>query len=108
MLCQKIPLTILTDSKSLFDVITKSSTTSERRLMIDITAVRNAYNDQELSDVGFIRTKYNPADAFTKLGSCEALNTIIQTGICKLPIEQWVIRGNEAMLHTQSSEEGGV
>ena len=108
MLCQKIPLTILTDSNSLFDVITKSSTTSERRLMIDITAVRNAYNDQELSDVGFVRTKYNPADAFTKLGSCEALNTIIQTGICKLPIEQWVIRGNEAMLHTQSSEEGGV
>ena len=39
--------------------------------MIDITAVRNAYNDQELSDVGFIRTKYNPADAFTKCSAVE-------------------------------------
>jgi hypothetical protein len=91
-----------------FYVITKSSTTSERRLMIDITAVRNAYNAQELSDVGFVRTKYNPADAFTKLGFCEVLDTIIKTGICSLPIEQWVIRGNETKLHTQSSEEGGV
>jgi hypothetical protein len=108
MLCQIIPLTILTDSKSLFDVITKSSSTFERRLMIDITAVRSAYNDQELSIVGLVRTKYNPADAFTKLGSREALNTIIQTRICNLPIDQWVIRGNETMLHTQSSEEGGV
>jgi Reverse transcriptase (RNA-dependent DNA polymerase) len=108
MLRQAVPLTILTDSKSLFDVITKSSTISERRLMIDITAVRNAYNAQELSDVGFVRTKYNPADAFTKLGFCESLDTIIKTGMCSLPIEQWVIRGNETMLHTQSSEEGGV
>jgi hypothetical protein len=41
--------------------------------MIDITAVRNAYNDQELSDVGFVRTKYNPADIFTKISYCEEL-----------------------------------
>jgi hypothetical protein len=108
MLRQKVPLTILTDSKSLFDVIIKSSTTSKRRLMIDITAVRNAYNDQELSDVGFVRTKYNPADSFTKIGHCEALETIVKTGVCDLPIEQWVIRGNETPLHTQASEKGGV
>jgi hypothetical protein len=76
--------------------------------MIDITAVRNAYNDQELSDIGFVRTEYSPADAFTKIGYCEALETIVKTGICDLPIEQWVIRGNETPLHTQASEKGGV
>jgi hypothetical protein len=76
--------------------------------MIDITAVRNAYNDQELSDVGFVRTKYNPADAFTKIGYCEALETIFKTGIYDLPTEQWPIRRNETPLHTQASKKGGV
>jgi hypothetical protein len=76
--------------------------------MIDITAVRNGYNDKELSDVGFVRTEYNTADAFTKIGYCEALETIVKTGICDLPIEQWVIRGNETPLHTQASGKGGV
>jgi Reverse transcriptase (RNA-dependent DNA polymerase) len=76
LLNQRVPLTILTDSKSLFDVITKSSSTSERRLMIDITAVREAYFKQEISDVGFVRTKNNPADAFTKVGKCDALEYI--------------------------------
>jgi hypothetical protein len=71
MLRQAVPLAILTDSKCLFDVITKASSISERRLMIDITEVRNSYNAQEPSDIGFVRTKYNPADAFTKLGFCE-------------------------------------
>lgn len=38
----QIPLTMLIDSKCLFDVITKGSETSEKGLMIDIDAVQNA------------------------------------------------------------------
>lgn len=34
MLGQRVPLTMFTDSGSLFDVIVKNSTTAERRLMI--------------------------------------------------------------------------
>ena len=83
---------MLTDSKSLFDVITKYSHTAEKRLMIDITSVRDAYNMEEISNVGFVRTAYNPADAFTKVDKCQALETILSTGSCALPIEQWVIR----------------
>jgi hypothetical protein len=49
--------------------------------MIDITAVRDAHNDQEISDAGFVRTKDNPADAFTKIGKCDALETITQAGL---------------------------
>ena len=37
---QKLPLQMLTDSKSLFDVISKGSRTSERRLMIYMASVR--------------------------------------------------------------------
>ena len=40
---RSIPLAMFTDSKSLFDVNTKWSQTQERRLMIDLQAVRDAY-----------------------------------------------------------------
>jgi hypothetical protein len=108
MLSQEIPLTMLTDSKSLFDVITKSSTTTERRLMIDISAVRNAYDVGEIQDVGWVRTNFNPADAFTKIGSCEALESIVASNSSKLPIEQWVIRKGSNASASKSDESGGV
>ena len=60
--------------------------------MIDISAVREAYGKQEISDFRFVTTKNNPADAFTKITYCEALQSIIDPGRCELPIEQWVIR----------------
>ena len=82
LLKQRIPLSLFTDSRSLFDVIKKSSSTSEKRLMIDITSVRKAYENQEISDVGFVRSNHNPADALTKTSKCKALDTIIHTGKC--------------------------
>lgn len=92
MLDRQIPLQMLTDSKSLFDVITKSSNTSERRLMTDIHSVREAYNKFEISDIGFIRTHNNPADAFTKLGPNDALEHLLRNGRADFEVEQWVLR----------------
>ena len=53
MLQKKIPIKRLTDSKILFDVITKFSNTSERRLMNDLSAVKNDYSSHEISNIGF-------------------------------------------------------
>lgn len=39
---QRIPITLMTDSKQIFDVITKATHTTEKRLMIDIAARREA------------------------------------------------------------------
>jgi hypothetical protein len=90
LLCQKVPVTILTDGKSLFDVINRNSATSERRLMIDVSATRQAYEHHEISDVGFIRTSNNPADALTKREYNAALKDILTTGRLDLPIEPYV------------------
>lgn len=49
-----IPLKMRTDSKQMFEVVTKSSSTSERRLMIDIEVAREAYNANEISNLGFV------------------------------------------------------
>jgi hypothetical protein len=40
MLSKRIPMTLLTDSKTLFDVVTKASYTRERRILIDLASVR--------------------------------------------------------------------
>ena len=69
ILNQDVPLIMLTDSLSLFDVITKASTTREKRLLIDINVVSEAYPRFEINTIGFIRTQYNPADALTKVNS---------------------------------------
>ena len=44
-------LTIATDSKSLFDYLTKLGTTKEKRLMIDIMALGEAYKYREITEV---------------------------------------------------------
>lgn len=54
------------DSLSLFDVIAKASTTVEKRLMIDLETVKNAHQQAELGQIGFIRSQQNIPDCLTK------------------------------------------
>ena len=54
-LSRSIPLHVLIDSKYLFKIIGKSLRTSEKRLMLDISATREAYNSEQISHVGFVR-----------------------------------------------------
>ena len=77
MMNRNIKLTMLTDSKSIFDVITKCSQTTENPLMIDISFVREASEENEISNVGFIKTDQNPADALTKVMYFNVLSRII-------------------------------
>jgi hypothetical protein len=93
LLHRNVPITILTDSLSLFDVISKSTITAERRLLIDLGAAKAAYAARELEHVGILRTQYNPADAFTKVKRCPVLEDILTRGKLDHPIEQWISRG---------------
>ena len=56
----------LTDSNSMFDIISKGSQTSEKRIMLDIHAARQAYRNQEISNIGFVKSSPNIADGLTK------------------------------------------
>jgi hypothetical protein len=44
-----VPLVICTDSKSLYDCLVKLGTTQEKRLMIDVMCIREAYKRQEIA-----------------------------------------------------------
>ena len=93
---RNIPLKMFTDSKQLFDVITKSSSTTERRLMIDVAAVREAYHSFEISEVGLVRGSTNMADAFTNPSANKALKDFMATQLDNTPIVQWNLRDNVA------------
>jgi hypothetical protein len=56
ILKQSVDILMYTDSMSLFDVVTKSSTTAEKRLMIDLVVVREAYDRMEIAQFAFLRT----------------------------------------------------
>lgn len=97
ILNRTLRLCILTDSKSLFDTIVKNSFISEKRLMIDVQAAREAYQKLEISDIGHISGPDNPADGLTKPQPCPALTKLLTTGIADHPINQWVIRNNKSV-----------
>jgi hypothetical protein len=88
----KIPIVVLTDSLSLFIVITKASTTAEKRLMIDLSVLKQAYDRREVETIGFVRTEHNPADMLTKVTRCPILHNILCSGQIHHPVEQWVDR----------------
>ena len=97
ILGQKIPLQMITDSKSLFDVIVKNSTTAERCLIIDIKDDRESYESMKMSNVGFVRSENNPADAFTKPKFCAALESMLAIGVIDLNVEEWVVRSSSSI-----------
>ena len=92
LLDHRVSLSIFTDSVNLFDVITKCFQTQKRRLMIDLQAVREAYQMHVISNDGFLRGTNNPADGHTKIGKCHALYHLLQTGRRDFIVEQWAIR----------------
>jgi hypothetical protein len=51
---EEIPTIICTDSFSLYKCIVKLGTTKEKRLIIDIMAIRQSYEQRELSEIRWI------------------------------------------------------
>ena len=83
---------LLMDSKFLFDIISKGSRTSEKRIMLDIHSALEAYQTQEISNIGFVRSCDNLADGLTKKKMQKALFNLLQTGIFEVKCEQWILR----------------
>ena len=65
----QIPLVLCTDSQSIYDTIGGLNTTKEKRLMIQLMALRESYENREIHEVRWIPGKENPADALTKESS---------------------------------------
>lgn len=87
-----LPLVVCTDSKSLYECLVKLGTTQEKRLMIDVMCLRQAYERREIAEVKWIKGNSNPADAMTKSKPSNALTQLLDTNILQLDVEEWVER----------------
>ncbi len=96
ILQQPINLTICTDSKSLFDCLTKLGTTTEKRLMIDVMCLRQAYERRQIAEVKWIAGGTNPADALTKSKAGAALRELINSNRFSIKEEARVERLGES------------
>ena len=92
ILCVKISLQRPTDSKSLFNVISKGSRTSQKSMMLDIEAAREGFMEKRISDIGFVRSSCNVADGLTKPMQQRSLQAVLMTGKLDMNLEQWIIR----------------
>jgi hypothetical protein len=90
-----IPIIVCTDSYSLYECLVKLGTTKEKRLMIDIMAIRESYENRELFEIRWINGQDNPADAMTKSNPNKALETFIDTNSLRIRVEGWVKRSIE-------------
>lgn len=82
----------MTDSDSLFKVIIQSYNMTEKRLMIDVQAGREAYHERKIDDMGWVRSENNLADGLTKLNKPELIQRTMKTGRLDIIADQWVIR----------------
>jgi len=87
-----LPVVLCTDSKSLYDCLVQLGTTQEKRLMIDVMGLRQAYERRLITDIKWIDGNSNPADAMTKGKPCEALSRLIDTNKVELQTVGWVDR----------------
>lgn len=76
-----IPSRLFTDRKSLSDVISKWSRTSERHLPQDIACAHEGFRRHEISDIGFIWCNDNLPDDLTKWMSQSALGTVMNESL---------------------------
>ncbi len=89
----RIPVIMLTDNKGLFDLITKSSNSTEKRFMLDICAARESSRSGEIEHIGLVPSSANIADTFTKpRADCSALTESVRTGQLKTTVMQWIVR----------------
>ena len=75
-----------TDLYSLYKCLVKLGTTNEKRLIIDIMALRQSYERREIAEIRWINGEDNPADALTKA----ALNCALQRFLNSNELSIWV------------------
>jgi hypothetical protein len=74
------------------DSLVKLGIIKEKRLMIDIMALRQSYERREITEIRWINRKDNPADAITKSTLNKAFKKFIDFNQLSIQVEGWVQR----------------
>lgn len=92
MLGRIVPAHMFIDSKQLFDALIKGKQTTERLLIIEIMAARQAYCRFEINAVGLLCGQDSPADGLSKVNDNGALQRLLEKGKDFTKIMQWIER----------------
>jgi hypothetical protein len=93
MLNREVKLILYTDARSLYHiVISLAPVPSERRLAIDIAAVREGYEKRDISEIVIITGNSNPADGCTKFDTNGALERMLTTNSVIIETQAWLER----------------
>lgn len=87
-----IPIDAFIDSRTTFNCVAKNASTIEKRLQIDVAALRESYTRGELRCLGWIPGHMNPADGLTKSivpGNTHALNVLMNSNKLDLQPQGW-------------------
>lgn len=97
ILGRTIPVWCIIDSKTVFNVVTRLGSVTEKRLMPDVSDLREEHLAQRLR-LFWGPSSENCADPFTKMrGSCAALNRLL-SGVFDFHPEAWVETAAERTL----------
>jgi hypothetical protein len=88
----EIPTIVCTDSFSFYKYLVKLGTTTEKRLMIDIMAFRQSYQNREIFKVRWINRTNNPADSMTKILLNKVFQSFVDINELRIRVEGWVNR----------------
>jgi hypothetical protein len=88
----EIPLVICINSYSLYECLMKFGTTQEKRLMIDILALRQSYERRKIAKIRWIYNRDNPANALIKATANNSLKQLVSTNKLVVRMEGHVER----------------
>lgn len=89
MLLHQLPFIVMTDSEINFNILTRRGKSTEKRLMEDLRAAREAYTKKEISNITLIDTDDNSAEALTKIEANYSLRKHTKTAKVNLKIIQY-------------------
>ncbi|KAA8490576.1 Copia protein [Porphyridium purpureum] len=75
-----VPIVLATDSRQVFDAITRSSTLAEKRQLVRMLVLRQGLQDMRISRVLHVPGRLNVADALTKERECTLWEHVLQEG----------------------------
>lgn len=96
ILGRKVPLQLFTNSKSIFELISKVSRTSEKHAMLDIAAAWEGFRDKLISDIVFVTSSANVGDGLKKPLRQAILENLLSNGYIEVQAEQWIV-GSEGV-----------
>jgi hypothetical protein len=90
-----IPIIICTNSFSLYECFVKLGTIKEKKLIIDIMAIQQAYEQKDVFEIRWINGQNNSANAITKAKPNRAISNLIDTNRLRLRVQGWIHRKPE-------------